>query len=100
MPRLPTVQTAEVRCGEKEVALDDYLTDITVPIQYIGAGGGLGEEEGRWTTALTASDDITIYEASLQPESKRTIDFGHADLFIAENAPELVWERLLVWLYE
>lgn len=83
-----------------QMNIDDHLSKITLPILYIGAGGGLGAEEGEWTTSQTASDDVTIYEASQQPEARRNIDFGHADLFIANNAPELVWEKLHNWLIE
>lgn len=100
MPRLLGVETAEARCGEKDVSIDDHLSEITVPILYIGAGGGLGAEEGEWTTGQTASDDVTIYEVSLQPESQRAIDFGHADLWIGNNADNLVWEELRGWLVE
>ncbi|MDR8392886.1 hypothetical protein NC796_17150 [Aliifodinibius sp. S!AR15-10] len=52
------------------------------------------------TLSLTASDDITTHTVSLQPEDKRNIDFGHADLFIANNAPDLVWEILRGWLVD
>lgn len=100
MPRLPGVETSEIRCGEKDLRLDDHLSEIAVPILYVGAGGGLGEEAGRWTTAVTASDDVTIYEVSLQPEGQRSIDFGHADLWIADDADDLVWETLHGWLID
>lgn len=100
MPRLPGVQTEEAWCGEKDVSIDDHLSKITVPILYIGAGGGFGAEAGEWTTSQTASDDITIYEVSLQPEAKRAIDFGHADLWIGNNADNLVWEELRGWLVD
>lgn len=100
MPRLPGIQIAEARCGEKDVSIDDHLSKITLPILYVGAGGGLGAEEGEWTTSQTASKDISIYEASLQPESRRNIDFGHADLWIANNADMLVWEVLRDWLVD
>lgn len=99
MPRLLSAEVAKVRCG-MEVSFDDYLADISIPILYIGAGGAYGEEEGYWTTKLTSSDDITIYEVSLQPESNRDIDFGHADLFIANDASKLMWKQLKQWLYK
>lgn len=100
MPRLPGVETAEIRCGEKDVRLDDHLSEIEIPILYVGAGGGSGAEEGRWTTARTASDDVTIHEVSLQPEERRAIDYGHADLWIGTNADKLVWEVIRGWLVD
>lgn len=35
---------------------------------------------------------------SLLPPGDRIADFGHADLFQADDAETLVWEPILEWL--
>lgn len=98
MPLLSGIEIGEARCDEADVRIDDHLAEIAVPILYLGAGGGFGAEEGESTTRRTASEDVTIFEVSLQPEELRAIDFGHADLFLGENASALAWEMLRGWL--
>jgi hypothetical protein len=34
----------------------------------------------------------------LLPESAALYDMGHIDLWIADNAPELVWRPILDWI--
>lgn len=86
-------------CDEVDVFNDDHLAEISVPILYVGSGGGNGEQ-GLYTSSLTASNDVTHYIASQQPDELRYIDFGHADLFLANNADKLVWSVLYRWLRE
>lgn len=100
MPRLGGIEIGEARCDETDVRIDDHLAEIAVPILYLGAGGGFGAEEGESTTRRMASEDVTIFEVSLQPEERRAIDFGHADLFLGENAADLAWEVLRGWLVD
>jgi hypothetical protein len=77
---------------------EDHLEDITVPILYVGAGGGFGEF-GVYTTTLLGSQDITIHLVDLRPEEAQRIkDFGHVDLFLADDARTLVWQPILRWL--
>jgi pimeloyl-ACP methyl ester carboxylesterase len=84
-----------VTCGTTDVLFDDHLGDITVPVFYIGAGGGFGAY-GIYTTTLLGSTDVTSLVVS--KETPRLFDYGHADLFLANDAQELVWEPLLEWL--
>lgn len=86
-------------CDNVDVSMDDHLTEISVPILYLGAQGGFGSA-GHYTVGLTASDDVTLHTVSLQPESRRTVDFGHSDLLLGEEAHELVWEVLADWLLD
>lgn len=95
MPKLPGIELGEARCGEKEVSIDDHLEDITIPIYYLGSAGAEGEE-GYYTTTLTSSRNITTHTVSSTEADEQ--DFGHADLFMAENAPELVWKGLSNWI--
>jgi pimeloyl-ACP methyl ester carboxylesterase len=84
-------------CEQTDVPFDDHLGDITVPIFYVGAGGGFGDS-GLYTTTLLGSTDVTSHIVSLVPAAQRAIDFGHADLFQGTNAQALVWQPILTWL--
>lgn len=84
-------------CEANNVPWDDHLGEITVPVYYIGAGGGFGET-GLYTTTLLGSTDVTANIVHQVPSTQRILDFGHADLFLASDAQQLVWEPLLGWL--
>jgi len=96
-PTYPTVEGIIMFCEENVAAIDKQLARIRIPIFYIGAAGGLGEQ-GVYTTTRTSSRDISIHIASKQPPELRAIDYGHADLFMAYDASEMVWEPLRNWL--
>jgi pimeloyl-ACP methyl ester carboxylesterase len=87
----------EVVCDQTDVPFDDHLEDITVPVLYVGAGGGFGEF-GVYSTALLGSTDVTTLIVNKVPAAQRAIDFGHADLFLANDAQALVWQPVLSWL--
>lgn len=97
MPQRTVYEFRACQCDEEDVSIDDYLDQISVPILYLGAGGGFGTF-GDFTSSLTASSDITHYTVNLQAAENRLIDYGHADLFMASNAPSQVWEVLRQWL--
>lgn len=84
-------------CDEVDVPFDDHLEDITVPVLYVGAGGGFGAT-GIYTTTLLGSTDVTSHIVSLVPPAARIADFGHADLFLADEAETLAWQRILSWV--
>lgn len=86
-------------CEQTDVRFDDHLDDIEVPVLYIGAGGGFGAY-GIYTTTLLGSDDVDTLIVSKVPETQRLLDYGHADLFLARDAEELVWKPLLQWMRE
>jgi hypothetical protein len=97
-PYQPTRTTYEARacgCDEEDVSIDDHIAQIKVPIFYIGAGGAFGTL-GYFTSSLTASSDPTNENVTFGVEKK--IDFGHGDLFLGNEAPTLVWEKLHSWL--
>jgi len=79
------------------VPFDDHLADITVPVLYVGAGGGFGAF-GVYTTTLLGSTDVSIHLTTLVPPADRIEDFGHVDLFLADDAAALVWQPILDWL--
>jgi hypothetical protein len=84
-------------CGKTSVPFDQHLADIKVPILYVGAGGGFGEY-GLYTTTLLGSKDVTVHIVHKVPASQRLADYGHADLFLANDAHTLVWQPILDWL--
>jgi hypothetical protein len=99
-PVQPNRQLADadaVVCETHDVSFDDHLDDITVPVLYIGAGGGFGEY-GVYTTTLLGSTDVTTLIVDKMPDTQRLLDYGHADLFLAHDAETLVWHPLLSWL--
>lgn len=73
------------------------LGAINVPVLYIGAGGGFGAF-GNYTTTLVGSTDVTSLVVSKVPPAQRLFDYGHADLFLANDAQQQVWQPLLDWM--
>ncbi|HYC93138.1 MAG TPA: hypothetical protein VEO54_28290 [Thermoanaerobaculia bacterium] len=73
------------------------LGAIHVPVLYIGAGGGFGTF-GNYTTTLLGSTDVTSLVVSKVPPAQRLFDYGHADLFLANDAQQQVWQPLLDWV--
>jgi pimeloyl-ACP methyl ester carboxylesterase len=84
-------------CETTNVAFDEHLADIKVPVLYIGADGGFGEL-GIYTTTLLGSTDVSRLIIDRAPDPQRILDYGHADLFLANDAPTLVWQPMLSWL--
>ena len=99
-PYMPTYITAEgfsVFCPENRESTISDLNRVKVPILYIGAAGGYGID-GVYSTTLTGSSDVSAEIVNKLPNGPRILDYGHADLFMAEDASELVWKPLRDWL--
>jgi pimeloyl-ACP methyl ester carboxylesterase len=90
------VETDGVMCGDS-LPYDDNLAAIDVPVYYVGAGGGFGEF-GLDTLGRLGSTDVSTNVVRLYAPEGRPVDFGHSDLFLADNARELVWKPLYDWL--
>jgi len=84
-------------CDDLDVPFDDHLAEITVPVFYVGAAGGLGET-GIYTTTLLGSTNVSTLMVSLHPDEEIALDFGHIDLWTAGNAQGLVWAPILHWI--
>ena len=76
---------------------DNHLHDITVPVLYVGAGGGFGNN-GLYTLTFLGSQDVSNLIVSFYPPEQAAFDFGHADLFHAQDAENLVWSPIYQWL--
>jgi hypothetical protein len=65
----------------------------------VGAGGGFGRGD-LYTLTLLGSQDVSSLIVSFYPSEQAAFDFGHADLFNAEDAKNLVWKPIYQWLSE
>jgi pimeloyl-ACP methyl ester carboxylesterase len=86
-----------ISCGEISTPFDNHLNDITVPVLYVGAGGGFGSN-GLYTLTFLGSQDVSSLIVSFYPPEQAAFDFGHADLFHAQDAENLVWSPIYQWL--
>jgi pimeloyl-ACP methyl ester carboxylesterase len=96
-PNRELADADKATCDQMDVAFDDHLEDITIPVFYVGAGGGFGEL-GIYTTTLLGSSDVTSLVIHKTPPAARIADYGHADLFLANDAQTLVWQPILSWI--
>jgi hypothetical protein len=98
-PYMPVQLIADaeaVICDRDDLPFVDNLGGITIPVLYIGAGGGVGTF-GLHSLSLLGSPDRESLIVDPQPQS-RLSDFGHTDLFLATNARTQVWQPLLDWI--
>lgn len=73
----------------------DHLSDITVPVLDIGGAGGIAPYTAA-TVSQLGSDDITQLYVSTGGLLEE--EYGHIDIFTAENAPQLIWHPILHWV--
>ena len=90
------VESEALLCGEA-LPYDDHLQDIRVPVLYVGAAGGFGRNALHGLSRL-GSQDVTVHLVQRLPEGYRVADYGHADLFLANDAPAQVWAPMLQWI--
>ena len=90
--------TNTISCGATQTPFDNHLNDITVPVFYVGAGGGFGSNGLYTLTFLLGSEDVSNHIVSFYPPEQAALDFGHADLFNAQHADNLVWKPIYQWL--
>ncbi len=91
------VETEAWACGDIDVPYDDRLHEVKVPVLYVGAAGGVGRY-GEHSVSLLGSRDVTIHIAGTRPAPERAADYGHADLFLADDARARVWKPMLQWI--
>lgn len=84
-------------CMETPVPWDEHFAEITVPVLNLGGAGGIAPTTS-YCLSLLGSDDITDMSIQLLPDEDVLYDFGHIDLWIADVAPELVWDPILEWV--
>ncbi len=77
-------------CNCSDSPYDDHLSEITVPVLYVGGANGFGGY-GIYTTTLLGSDDVTIH---IVP------GHAHVDILYADNAESEVWNPIYEWLVD
>jgi hypothetical protein len=90
----PFLELGQTLCNETDVPWDDHLREIIAPVLYVGAEGGFGSY-GLHTLTLLGSRDVSARVISFGP---RPVDFGHSDIFWADNARAEVWSVIYEWL--
>jgi hypothetical protein len=61
------------------------------------APGGTGSP-GLYALTLLGSDDVSHYIVSFYPPDQVALDYAHYDLYDANNAQDVVWNRILAWV--
>ncbi len=89
----------ELLCDEEDLPYDDHLSEVKVPVLYVGAGGGFGSY-GVYSTTLLGSEDVSVHMVQRMPDALRVIDYGHADLFLAADADTAVWAPIHEWMLQ
>jgi hypothetical protein len=90
--------TWAITCNSRHTSpFDNHLKDVTVPVMYVGAGGGFGRA-GLYSLKLLGSKDVSTQIVSFYPVDEAGRDFGHGDLFTARRARQLVWTPIDNWL--
>jgi len=96
-PWLTKRDIAQYDCPTVAPVLPADFGAIEVPILYVGAGGGNGAV-GEDLQGFVGSDDFRSLIVST--DANPFLDFGHADLFKAEDARALFWQPVLDWIEE
>lgn len=91
------VDTLALWCGTGDLPYDDHLGAVTVPVLYVGGAGGIGRY-GLHSLSLLGSGDISSLMVRRFPDTARVLDYGHSDLFLADDAEATVWTPVLQWL--
>jgi len=93
------VEIATVDCGVPNAGptYADHIGEVTVPLFYVGAAGGVGRF-GEYATTLVASQDVTILVVQQLGDDDRAEDYGHSDLMTGFDAESLVWRPILEWI--
>jgi hypothetical protein len=97
MPLQFFVDYESLTLAPESVPWDDHLADVTVPVFYLYATGGAGGY-GLHTLDLIGSSDVTQLEIGFHPPEELLLDFAHVDLFIADDAPTLVFTPIRDWV--
>jgi len=84
-------------CDAVDVPFDDHLGDARVPTLNLAAAGGFGQASV-YSATLLGSPDVTTRIVSLRPPGEEALDFGHSDLWLADNADKVAWRPILDWL--
>lgn len=85
-------------CGETPSIHSDRLDQLAIPVMYVGAAGGFGRLGAHTLQLLENSPEVSELIIQNFPEEAAVLDYGHADLFLATDAPDQVWGPILEWV--
>lgn len=85
-------------CGTPDVPYDDHLREVTVPVLYVGAAGGAGTYGLHSLSLLGSTDQSSLVVHAFSDDTARPAEYGHADLFLANDAESRVWAPILDWV--
>jgi len=91
------VESDRLQCGDESLPYDDHLSEVKVPVLYVGAAGGFGGY-GEYSAKQLGSKDVSVHLVKRLPDAYRVADYGHADLFLAKDADKDVWEPIYQWM--
>ena len=86
-----------ITCDGPDVPWDDHLSEVRVPVLYVGAGGAYGSL-GEHQTQLLGSDDVTTLVVRQQPEELAALDIGHNDILWSPAMRDFFWRPILNWV--
>jgi hypothetical protein len=86
-----------IACDAHPTPYDDNLSAIRIPSFYVGVAGGFGVS-GLFTQTLLGSSEKGDIFIRLLPTGQETMDFGHIESYIANDAASLVWQPALEWI--
>jgi hypothetical protein len=89
--------TSAIACDVIDVPWDDSLAEVRLPLLYLGAGGGFGNN-GAHIAQLTGGHDVASLVVRKQPPELAAFDLGHMDIFQAPAARQLFWDPILAWI--
>lgn len=101
-PHQSLLETADLEalwCGEEPLPVSASVSDIDVPLLYLGAAGGFGAY-GEHTTEQVGAELATFQVVSQLDPEQRDEDFGHGDLLYGTDARALAWEPLAAWILQ
>ncbi|MCY1073767.1 hypothetical protein [Archangium lansingense] len=92
------VESDRMMCGDTSLPYDDHLSQVKVPVLYVGAAGGFGSYGVHSAKQLGSKDVSVLLVKKYQSDEYRLLDYGHADLFLASGAEQDVWAPILKWM--
>jgi hypothetical protein len=91
------VDMNELMIHDVESPYDDYFSQITVPIYNVSCAGGFGELT-KYAYDRIGSTEVTHFIPALDTPENALFDFGHIDIFLADNAEAVMWQSMLNWI--
>jgi hypothetical protein len=86
-----------ITCDMADVPWDDHLTEVQIPVLFVGAGGAFGPLM-EYQAHLVRSRDVRTHVVRAQPPDEPWLDIGHLDVFWSPVMRDLFWKPMLSWI--